>query len=80
MYDNLFLMDKHIILYLRNKDTSSRDLRVSVHIRCLEVMAAYALRAPCPGEWPPCPPVTGNPERNQALRRAQRTRIEAVNM
>ena len=25
----------------------------AVLFRCLEAMAAYALRAPCPGEWPP---------------------------
>ncbi len=25
----------------------------SVEYRCLEVLATYVLRAPCPGEWPP---------------------------
>ena len=27
--------------------------------RCSEGMAAYALRAPCPGKGPPCPPNNG---------------------
>ena len=29
--------------------------------RCRQVMAAYALRAPYPGEWPPWPAGTGRP-------------------
>ena len=32
--------------------------------RCLEGMAAYALRAPYPGKGPPCPPSNGTPDRS----------------